>query len=523
MAKFRFVDLFSGIGGFHIASKRCGGECVAISEINKDAVEYYNINHKTPTDLNKGNIKDIDSLPAHELMCAGVPCQSWSTAGHKLGFDDERGLLWNDTISLLKRSRPSAFVFENVNGLVENRNSEALEYIASKIRDAEYHARIYILNASDYGLPQNRSRMYIVGFKDKVYYDRLCLSEKYQSPTRLGDILDGYDVIAHAVGGGTASTVSGKTRQSLSVNDQGFNDYFIFNDIRNGDTTIHSWDITDTTPRQKHICTLILKNRRKKRYGVSDSNALRLDHIRELDSSVTSEELDELVGMGILKHYNYRYSVIGGYKGNDVRVSLLLSRCKDGVLVYDEVKRDKELKKNGVDVQATIEMLVGERVLVCDETRYEFKNTKMSVGVDGINRIFLPSSKIFPTMVASDTNDFVSTVEIFADNVEEWKSNFMEHIYRPRRYRKITKSEACRLQGFPYDFVLPERRERWMRLIGNSVAVPVVEMIVRSVVNTGVFDESDWDGLTNGDCRVGEVAVGVSDKRRPTLSDDVFF
>lgn len=85
----------------------------------------------------------------------------------------------------------------------------------------------------------------------------------------------------------------------------------------------------------------------------------------------------------------------------------------------------------------------------CSETRYDFKNGKISTGLNGVNRIFLPSSKIYPTLVASDTNDFVATKNIDGDTINEFRSNFMEQIYSKGAYRKITKSEACRIQGFP--------------------------------------------------------------------------
>ena len=116
-----------------------------------------------------------------------------------------------------------------------------------------------------------------------------------------------------------------------------------------------------------------------------------------------------------------------------------------------------------------------------------------------MTRIFLKTSETFPTLVASDTNDYIATADIAANTLSkytlseytlsEYKKAFLEKIYFPKKYRKITKEEACLLQGFPADFILPEPRHKWMKLIGNSVAVPVVEMLVRAVVNTGVFAE----------------------------------
>jgi len=140
----------------------------------------------------------------------------------------------------------------------------------------------------------------------------------------------------------------------------------------------------------------------------------------------------------------------------------------------------------------------------CTEERYDFKNTKISTGLAGVNRIFLPTCKIYPTLVASDTNDYVTTENINADNIEDFRASFMKNVYRTGKYRQITKQEACRIQGFPADFLLPPTRARWMKLIGNSVAVPVIRMLANAIVNTGVFD--------------GQEKVVV--KKRKTLQSD---
>jgi len=122
--EFTFIDLFSGIGGFKMALSNNGGECINFSEINKDAISTYCENYKESFESNLGDITKIKELPKHDILTAGVPCQSWSIAGKNLGFDDDRGQLWNDTIYLLKQSQPKAFIFENVKGLVDPRNNE---------------------------------------------------------------------------------------------------------------------------------------------------------------------------------------------------------------------------------------------------------------------------------------------------------------------------------------------------------------------------------------------------------------
>jgi len=90
--------------------------------------------------------------------------------------------------------------------------------------------------------------------------------------------------------------------------------------------------------------------------------------------------------------------------------------------------------------------------------------------------------------VASDSNDFVSSVSIRATTGENYRKQFLESIYKTNNYRKITKTEACRIQGFPEHFILPDTRSKWMKLIGNSVSVPVLEIIIHAISDTGVFN-----------------------------------
>jgi len=485
MADFSFIDLFAGIGGFRLALESVGGHCLGFSEIAPDAINTYCVNFNESEDSNYGDITKIKDLPHHDFMTAGVPCQSWSIAGKNLGFDDDRGQLWNDTLYLLNKVRPKAFIFENVKGLSDPRNLKALEYILARIKQAGYHAQKFVLNAYDYGVPQTRVRIYIIGFRDEKFLKRLQLPKPFPGEVRLNDVLDSEITMACEDGPET------QPRWSLSCNEKGFNDYFLFNDLRNGPTTIHSWDIIDTTDREKHICYLLLRNRRKSDYGALDGNPLSLQHFQDLDATITREELETLVWKHILKPVEYLYEIEHADEADDQNEQFILSLGKYNLLNVDNLKVNREVKKRKIDVHAVLKELTRRGVIRCVETRYDFKNTKISTGLAGINRIFLPSSKIYPTLVASDTNDFVATEPIDADTIEEFREKFMERVYRPRNYRRITQSEACRIQGFPDNYLLPPTRPRWMKLIGNSVAVPVIKILANAIVGTGVFDEKD--------------------------------
>lgn len=486
MANFTFIDLFAGIGGFRIAFSSAGGSCLGFSEIAPDAINAYCTNFNELDTANFGDITKLKELPEHDLMTAGVPCQSWSIAGKKLGFDDDRGQLWNDTLYLLNKVRPKAFIFENVKGLADPRNANALKYIMERIAEAGYYAEKYVLNAYDYGVSQTRVRIYIIGFREKIYHERFSLPKMCPSRLSLTEILNGMNA------SNEKKVNTKKARWSLSCNEKGFNDYFLFNDLRNGDTTIHSWDIEDTTDREKYICELLLKNRRKREYGILDGNPLSYKHLNTLDSTIKEEELEILVQKSILKRVNYQYEIAGDCEDISEHERLIISFKKGKSINTDELKINKTFKIRRICITDTIEQLVEKGVLRCSELRYDFKHAKISTGLYGINRIFLPSSKIYPTMVASDTNDYIATVNIDAETPEEFKREFMDKIYRPHNYRKITKEEACIIQGFPPDFFLPEARPRWMKLIGNSVVVSLVKMLANSVVNTGVFGEEDY-------------------------------
>lgn len=485
MADFSFIDLFAGIGGFRLALESVGGHCLGFSEIAPDAINTYCANFNETEEDNFGDITKIKDLPRHDFMTAGVPCQSWSIAGKNLGFDDDRGQLWNDTLYLLNKVRPKAFIFENVKGLSDPRNQKALEYILARIQQAGYHAQKFVLNAYDYGVPQTRVRIYIIGFRDERYLKRLQLPKPFPGEVRLNDVLDSEITMVSEDGPET------RPRWSLSCNEKGFNDYFLFNDLRNGPTTIHSWDIIETTDREKRICYLLLRNRRKSDYGALDGNPLSLQHFQALDDTINREDLETLVWKHILKSIEYLYEIERADEAYKPDEQFILSLGKNNFLNVDNLKVNREVKKRKIDVREVLEELTRRGVIRCVETRYDFKNTKISTGLAGINRIFLPSSKIYPTLVASDTNDFVATEPINANTIEEFREEFMEHVYRPRNYRRITKSEACRIQGFPDNYLLPPTRPRWMKLIGNSVAVPVIKILANAVVGTGVFDEKD--------------------------------
>lgn len=344
-----------------MALSKVGGNCMNFSEIDNDAIATYCANFNESPKHNLGDITQIKSLPTHNLLTAGVPCQSWSIAGKNLGFDDDRGQLWNDTIFLLNQSKPDAFIFENVKGLVDPRNKEALNYILSRIQQAGYFANYFVLNSFDYGVPQNRVRIYIVGFREKIHFKRFKMPKPVEIKKRLCDILPEVSAPPMASKQKAQTDLFGETvpERSMSLsNSNGYNDYFLFNDLRNGHSTVHSWDIIETTERQKHICYLLLKNRRKSVYGKLDGNPLALVHFQKLDSTIRQEEIDELVEAGILQAEEYAYRIGGN---SDVSLTeeeaLVLSKKIGNTLISDELKSDRSFKLARISITKTLATL----------------------------------------------------------------------------------------------------------------------------------------------------------------------
>ena len=162
-----FIDLFAGLGGFRIALENNNCKCVFSSEIDKYARETYkdNFNEEPSGDITKILSKDI---PDHDILCAGFPCQPFSIAGKRLGFEDARGTLFFEVARIIKDKKPKAFILENVAGIESHDDGNTLKVIISILEELGYSVIWKMLNAKDYGVPQNRNRWYCVGVKKSI-------------------------------------------------------------------------------------------------------------------------------------------------------------------------------------------------------------------------------------------------------------------------------------------------------------------------------------------------------------------
>jgi len=281
--EFSFIDLFAGIGGFRMALQNLGGKCVFTSEWEPKAQETYFHNYgELPFgDITKASTKD--AIPAgFDVLCAGFPCQAFSIAGKRGGFEDTRGTLFFDVAEIIKKHKPKAIFLENVKGLANHKSGKTLETILNVLRnDLNYIVPTpKILNAKDYGVPQNRERIFIVGFRRDYeeqaahfHYPKpsgkdVCIAdilEQDQVPTKYylsKQYLDtlvkhkqrhaakgngfGYEIIEN---GGTANAivVGGMGRERNLVKDDGPSDYTPTTHIKG---EINREGIRKMTPRE---------------------------------------------------------------------------------------------------------------------------------------------------------------------------------------------------------------------------------------------------------------------------------
>ena len=165
MEKFRFIDLFSGIGGFHQAMKQLGGECVFASEIDSFCNAQYELNYNLSSDINIRDKKE-DDIPEHDVLCAGFPCQAFSKAGKQEGLEDQiRGTLFFEIVRILKHHHTKYIILENVRNLVSHDNGNTWSIIQESLRKLGYRttAEPLILSPHHFGIPQNRERVIILG------------------------------------------------------------------------------------------------------------------------------------------------------------------------------------------------------------------------------------------------------------------------------------------------------------------------------------------------------------------------
>lgn len=331
----KFIDLFAGIGGIRLGAADAFAEhgiesqCVLASEIDKKACETYKLNYGEYPD---GDIKYITEIPPFDILLAGFPCQPFSYAGKKLGFGDTRGTLFFEVERILELYQPKAFLLENVRGLYTHDNGRTFKTIISKLHSLGYGTYDMLLNSSDFGVPQNRVRLYILGIKGVT--PKMTLSAKlgaadshqYKKGWEQFSLFD-YDVAGNrcSVGQILEENVPEKYYCSPNFTEQlhsvigddlsKLHGYRII-DYRGG-KSLHSWELGRKGKCSKEeigFMNLLIQNRRKPVFGTQqDGKKLTIDQIKTFYKS--NDILDVIASLkekGYLKEENGKYNPVCG-------------------------------------------------------------------------------------------------------------------------------------------------------------------------------------------------------------------
>ena len=186
---YTFIDLFCGIGGFHQALSKMGAKCILACDIDKDCRTVYKMNYGIEP---VSDIKEIDEkkIPDFDILCGGFPCQAFSNGGKKKCFEDKRGLLFDEIIRIAKEKQPKFMFLENVKHILKVSNGEVIEYIKENIKRIGYHLQLFQISPHEFGIPQQRERVYFVCIRNDIYNGKDIILPTYHGELQFNTFLD---------------------------------------------------------------------------------------------------------------------------------------------------------------------------------------------------------------------------------------------------------------------------------------------------------------------------------------------
>ena len=434
----KFIDLFAGLGGirlgFENSFKKLGyeTECVLTSEIKPYALKCLKQNFKN--DFLAGDIFDIrnEFIPDFDFLLGGFPCQPFSSGGKRQGFLDTRGTLFFEIERILRDKQPYGFILENVEGLVKhdlaNKNDQigrTLSTILHKLEnELAYNVSWKVFDSLEFGLPQSRKRIFIVGTKNEVVdlngneprFNPLKSILETGLPSQKSDFID--KILRH---------FDIKDLYGKSIKDK-----------RGGDNNIHSWDIGlkgEVSKEQSQLLSKIFKARRKKQWA----EEIGIDWMDGMP--LTLEQIRTFVN----------------YEPEELK-SMLEDLTQKGYLKFEYPK--KLVKEDSAEGLRTYR--------VYDESKHQGYNIVTGKLSFEINKILDPND-IAPTLVATDVSRLA--------------------VPDGEGLRKLTIREGLRLFGFPEWYHIPTKETEAFDLLGNTVAVPVVEFVAEKLAK--VYSESE--------------------------------
>ncbi len=441
----RFIDLFSGMGGIRLGLEQAleqaglASECVFTSEIKTHAIQILKQNH--PDEKIHGDITQIQAceIPDFDILCGGFPCQAFSSAGKRDGFADTRGTLFFDVERIIKEKKPKGFILENVEGLVTHDGGNTLDVIRKNLESAGYHVSHRVLNAVDFGIPQERKRIYIVGIQKDLSETSVSLESFIPQRVTLKKILEqGHPTSTSPFVQLLLSKFSIAELQGKSIKDK-----------RGGKDNIHSWDLGlkgDVSSTEKQLLEKLMTERRKKKWA-------EIIGIKWMDGMpLTTEQ--------IYSFYPHE------------KLQKMLDRLTElGYLHFEHPKNQIQqvhTAPNGRSVTTT------RRIPDFSKPKgYNIVAGKLSFEISKI----LSPNEVAPTLVATDVHRLYVT-----DN---------------NGLRKLTLREGLRLFGYPDNYKFDIHTSEGFDLLGNTVAVPVIKAIsarmIAHIYNMPVPKEFQYD------------------------------
>lgn len=333
----KFVDLFAGTGGIRLAFEQACNElnidtkCILSSEINIKAAKSYELNFgENPL----SDVTKITKIEDFDFMLAGFPCQTFSYAGNQKGFGDTRGTLFFDVERILKEKRPKYFLLENVRGLTTHNNGKTFQTIRLALENIGYSVDFLLLNSSNFNVPQNRVRIYILGTlgeKIKITLNSdvgAADTHKFKNSIKSkdSDLCDESKKRVAVVSDILETSVDKKYRCSDAfinkLSKVVGNDFERLHgcrliDYRGGDSSIHSWEIGvkgDCTTSEIEFMNILIGNRRKKIFGThQDGKSLTKEQIKTFYHAEDFEDVtNSLIKKGYLSFNNEKYNPVCG-------------------------------------------------------------------------------------------------------------------------------------------------------------------------------------------------------------------
>lgn len=429
--KFTFIDLFAGIGGIRLgleqALKKAGitPKCVFTSEIKDSAIKVLRQNH--PKDIITGDITVVDahSIPNFDILCGGFPCQAFSAAGKRDGFADTRGTLFFDVERIIIAKNPKGFILENVEGLVNHDGGNTLKVILDNLDAANYWVSYKILNSKNFGVPQERKRIYIVGIRKDISCSCVNLDNFLVKRKNIGKILETGKPISQTKF--TSLLLEKYTLEELAGKS--------IKDKRGGSSNIHSWDLELKGPvssEEKELLNHLLTERRKKKWA-------EIIGIKWMDGMpLTKQQIEEFY-----QHDNLQ--------------EMLDDLTNKG---YVRFEHPKKLETNTYIAPNGKRVITTRRISDTSKPKgYNIVAGKLSFEVGKI----LSPHEVAPTLVATD----------------------MQHLYVIDNggLRKLTLREGLRLFGYPESFKFDISESEGFDLLGNTVVVPVIKAVADRLIS----------------------------------------